>query len=333
MSLARFTTPVTAAALLLVALIVPFLGLSAYGMSVAVVALVFVVLGQGLNLIYGYTGWLSFAQVGFWGIGAYTPAILWTRYGLDPWAGVALGGAVAVVAAVVVGLPSLRLSRTAFIIVTLTFSLLLQVLARDWISLTRGPLGLPSLPPLEISLGGRTATFDTAQHFYWVMLAWAVATLAIVYRVVRSRLGRTLLAIRSDEFLAQAQGIPVLRYKLAAFALAAAVSGVAGGLYGFYLSVVDPTIFGFYFTQAMLVMVVVGGRGSFWGVTVAAVVLSVAPEALRWANEWRLIAYGVVLVVVALTMPGGFAGLLKQRLGGRRRPILDEAPALQRGDG
>jgi branched-chain amino acid transport system permease protein len=330
--LRRSLTPATATALLAVACLVPFLGLSAYGMSIAVVALVFVVLSQGLNLIYGYTGWLSFAQVGFWGIGAYTAAILWTRYGISPWAGAVAGGAVAAVAALVVGLPSLRLSRTAFIIVTLTFSLLLQLLAMDWISLTRGPLGLPSLPPLEISVVGHTTTFATAGRFYWVMLAWAVVTLAVVYRIVRSRLGRTLLAIRSDEFLAQAQGIPVLRYKLAAFALAAGLSGVAGGLYGFYLSVVDPTIFGFYFTQAMLVMVVVGGRGSFWGVTLAAVVLSAAPESLRWANEWRLIAYGVVLVVVVLTMPGGFAGLLKERLAARRRQIPDEASALQGGE-
>lgn len=324
----RPLTPFLAAALLAVACVVPFLGLSAYTMSIAVVALVYVVLAQGLNLIYGYTGWLSFAQVGFWGIGAYTAAILWTRYGVNPWLGVVAGGALAAAAALVVGLPSLRLSRTAFIIVTLTFSLLLQLLATDWISLTRGPLALPGLPHLQIG----SLTFGTAEQFYWVMLVWAVFTLAVVWRIVRSRLGRTLLALRSDEFLAQAQGIPALRYKLAAFALSAGVSGVAGGLYGFYLSVVDPTIFGFYFTQAMLVIVVVGGRGSFWGVTLAAIVLSVAPEALRWANEWRLITYGVVLIVVVLTMPGGFAGLVKQRFGSRRSAPADDAPALQGGE-
>jgi branched-chain amino acid transport system permease protein len=313
----RLRRPASLAALVAVACLVPFAGLSSYGMSVAVLALVYVVLAQGLNLIYGYAGWLSFAQVGFWGIGAYTAAILWTRQGLSPWVGVVVGGFVAAAAALAVGLPSLRLSRTAFIIVTLTFALLLQLLATDWIGLTRGPLGLPSLPALHIG----SHTFETAREFYWVMLVWAAATLAIVYRVVRSRLGRTLLAIRSDEFLAQAQGIPVLRYKLAAFALAAGVSGVAGGLYGFYLTVVDPSIFGFAFTQAMLVMVVVGGRGSFWGVTLAAVVLAVAPEMLRWADEWRLISYGVVLVVVVLTMPGGVAGLVKGRR--RGRPALE----------
>lgn len=325
----RAAAPVAAAVLAAVAILVPFLGLSAYAMSVAVVALVYVVLGQGLNLIYGYTGWLSFAQVGFWGIGAYTAAVLWSREGVDPWLGVLAGGAVAAVAALVVGLPSLRLSRTAFIIVTLTFSLLLQLLATDWISLTRGPLGIPALPPLHLSLGG-TKTFSTAHDFYWVMLVWSAVTLAVVYRVVRSRLGRTLLAIRSDEFLAQAQGIPVLRYKLAAFALSAGLSGVAGGLYGFYLSVVDPSIFGFSFTQAMLVIVVVGGRGSFWGVTLSAIVLSVVPEALRWAAEWRLISYGVVLVVVVLTMPGGFAGFVEGRL--RVRRSRAEAPVLPGGE-
>lgn len=324
---------VLAAAALAAACLVPFSGLSAYGMSVAVVALIYVVLAQGLNLVYGYTGWLSFAQVAFWGLGAYTAAILWTRYGLNPWLGVLAGGAVAAAAAVGIGLPSLRLSRTAFIIVTLTFSLLMQLLATDWIGLTRGPLGLPGLPRLHVSLGGHTTTFGTARQFYWVMLAWAIVVLALVYRVVRSRLGRTLLAIRSDEFLAQAQGIPTLRYKLAAFALAAWFTGVAGGLYGFYLSVIDPTIFGFYFTEAMIVMVVVGGRGSFWGVTIAAIVFAAAPEALRFADQWRLIGYGVVLVVVVLTMPGGFAGLFKGRRGRRHRVGAGETPALEGGEG
>jgi len=323
-------TPAALAVLIALACLVPFLGLSAYTMSIAVVALVYVVLAQGLNLIYGYAGWLSFAQVGFWGIGAYTAAILWTRHGVNPWLGALAGGALAAAVALVVGLPSLRLSRTAFIIVTLTFSLLLQLLATDWIGLTRGPLGLPGLPRLHI--GGET--FTTARQFYWVILGWAVIVLALVYRIVRSRLGRTLLAIRSDEFLAQAQGIPVLRYKLAAFAFAAWVSGIAGGLYGFYLSVVDPSIFGFYFTQAMLVMVVVGGRGSFWGVTIAAVVLATVPEMLRWADEWRLIGYGVVLVVVVLTMPGGFAGLVKGRRGRKHEVGAGEPPvALQGGEG
>jgi ABC-type branched-subunit amino acid transport system permease subunit len=110
--------------------------------------------------------------------------------------------------------------------------------------------------------------------------------------------------------------------------LAAWLSGIAGGLYGFYLSVVDPTIFGFYFTQAMLVIVVVGGRGSFWGVTLAAIVLSVVPELLRWANEWRLIVYGVVLVVVVLIMPGGFAGLVKDRKAARLRMLSTGTAAL-----
>jgi ABC-type branched-subunit amino acid transport system permease subunit len=320
----RAVTPIALAVLFAVGCLVPFLGLSSYAMSVAVVALAYVVLAQGLNLIYGYAGWLSFGQVGFWGIGAYTAAILWSHEGLNPWAGVAIGGVAAAIAAFVIGLPSLRLSRTAFIIVTLTFSLLLQLLATDWIGMTRGPLGIPGLPALAI--GGKR--FSGAHEFYWVMLVWTLATLALVYRLVRSRLGRTLLAIRSDEYLAQAQGIPVLRYKVAAFVLAAWLSGIAGGLYGFYLSVVDPTIFGFYFTQAMLVIVVVGGRGSFWGVTLAAIVLSVVPELLRWANEWRLIVYGVVLVVVVLIMPGGFAGLVKDRKAARLRMLSTGTAAL-----
>lgn len=315
-------------ALLGIACALPYVGLSEYLMSVAVVSLTFVVLSQGLNLIYGYAGWLSFAQVGFWGIGAYTAAILWSRAGIDPWAGVAIGGIVAVAVALVVGLPALRLSRTAFIIVTLTFSLLLQLIATDWIGLTRGPLGLPGLPPLHLSVGGLSDTFDTARQFYWVMLVWTVVTLVVVYRIVRSRLGRTLLAIRGDEHLAQAQGIPVLRYKLAAFAVGAALSGIAGGLYGFYLSVVDPTIFGFYFTEVMLVVVVVGGRGSFWGVTLAAIVFSATPEAFRWANSWRLIAYGLILIAVVLAMPGGFAGVLKTSGWLRRRRTgVDDAAA------
>lgn len=301
--------------------LLPFLGTSNYFMSVAVVALTFVVLGQSLNLIYGYTGWLSLAQTGFWGIGAYASAILWSRAQVSPWLAVLLAGVFVAVTAVVIGYPALRLSRTSFIIVTLAFTLLLQILARDWVSLTRGPLGIPGLPALDISIGGLELDLGTAREFYWAMLAWAVLTLLVVYRIVRSRIGRTLQAIRADQPMAEAHGIDSLAYKLAMFVVGAVLTGVAGALYAFYLSVVDPTIFGFYYTQAMLVVVVVGGRASFWGVTLAAIVFSAAPELLRLADEGRLIAYGVVLVLAILLLPGGVAGIVNQRRRLRRRQV------------
>lgn len=280
------------------------------------------VLAGGLNLIYGYTGLLSFAQVGFFGIGAYTAVLLVVDRGWSLWEGVAAGGALCVAVSLLIGYSSLRLSRHAFAIVSLSFALLCAIVARDWPELTRGSMGIPGLPTPVMTLpGGLRWRLVEPSDFYFLMMGFAVIAHGLIYVVVTSRLGRAMRAIKLNEPLAQSQGVNSLSYRLLALALSALLAGIVGGLFVFYLTIVDPSIFDFYYTETMLISVVIGGPGSFWGVLASSAVLAVLPDLLRFTTDLRMVLYGVALIAAMLVFPGGVGGWLYRRQVARwRRP-------------
>jgi len=285
-----------------------------YVLALGVSFATFAVLSGGLNLVYGYTGLLSFAQVGFFGIGGYAAALLVTERGWSLWAGAAAGGALAALVGLVVGYSSLRLSRHAFAIVSLSFALLCLIVARDWVSLTRGAMGIPGLPIPSMDLpGGLRWRLAQPADFYYLLMGFAVVAQAAIYLVVSSRLGRAMRAIRWNEPLAQSQGINPLSYKLLAIALSALLAGIVGGFFVFYLTIVDPSIFDFYYTETMLIMVIIGGPGSFWSVLAASAVLSALPDLLRFTTDLRMVLYGAVLIAAMLLFPGGVGGWLRRR--------------------
>ena len=293
-----------------------------YWLALGVSFGVFSVLASGLNLVYGYTGLLSFAQVAFFGIGGYTAALLVTERGWSLWSGAAAGGLLAMLAGLAIGYSSLRLSRHAFAIVSLSFALLCMIVARDWVTLTRGPMGIPGLPVPSLDLpGGLHWRLARPVDFFYLLLGYAVLAHALLYLVVTSRLGRAMRAIRMNEPLAQAQGIDPVRYRLLAVGLSALLAGGAGGLFVFYLTIVDPSVFDFYYTETMLIMVILGGPGSFWGVLAASAVLTALPDMLRFTTDLRMVLYGVVLIAAMLVFPGGVGGWLQRRRIARwRRP-------------
>jgi branched-chain amino acid transport system permease protein len=293
-----------------------------YVLALGVSFATFAVLSGGLNLVYGYTGLLSFAQVGFFGIGGYTAALLVTERGWSLWAGAAAGGALAALVGLVVGYSSLRLSRHAFAIVSLSFALLCLIVARDWVSLTRGAMGIPGLPVPAMDLpGGLRWRLAQPADFYYLLIGFAVVAQAAIYLVVSSRLGRAMRAIKLNEPLAQSQGVNPLSYKLLAIALSALLAGIVGGFFVFYLTIVDPSIFDFYYTETMLIMVIIGGPGSFWSVLAASAVLSALPDLLRFTTDLRMVLYGAVLIAAMLLFPGGVGGWLRRRRMTRwRRP-------------
>lgn len=297
--------------------LVPFVA-SDYVVGVGITALTFTVAAMCLNLVYGYAGLLSFAQLAFWGVGGYCTALVVMDAGGSFWSGLALAAALNAALALAVGWPALRLQRDSFVIVTLSFSLLAFLVARDWVSLTRGPLGLPGLPPPEL-FGQPLASL---RSMYFVSLVFAVLALGLLYAVMSSRIGRTLLAIRHNAPLALAQGISPTPYRLFAFALGAALTAMAGGIQVFYIKVVDPSILDFYYIQAWLIMVIIGGAGTFWGVLAAGLVMAALPEALRFSNELRMVIYGVILVVAVLALPQGVVGWLRERRIARLRESL-----------
>lgn len=296
--------------LVVVICILPLFSGSSYVHNVASLALAFAVLATSLNLIFGFTGLLSFAQIGFWGVGAYAAAILASDYGISPWLSVVAGGTFSGVCALVIGIPALRVSRASFVIVTLSFTLLAGLLSRSWVELTRGPLGIPGLPALSI---GNLVDGHDPLSFYCIMMGFAVLSLGAIYSLVVSPLGRVLMATNQNEVLARSQGVKVKHYQLMAFAVSALFSGMTGGVYVFHLGIVDPSIFDAYYSEMLLIIVILGGAGNFWTVIVAAFALTAVPELLRFDPELRLVMFGVVLVLAALVMPGGFGGILQTR--------------------
>lgn len=302
----------------------PFVFSTPYALGIGITTLTFAVLATSLNLVYGYGGLLSFGQAAFFGLGAYASALLVVDAGWSFWAAMLAGALIATGFGVLTGFASLRLSRNAFVIVSLAMTIVLQLVAKDWSSLTRGPSGLPGLP--APGLGG--LVFDGPRSYYWLALAVAVALLLLVLALVRSPAGRIFAAIRLDESLAKSQGINPLPYRLLAIGLSAFIAGAIGAVHVFNLTVVDPSVFDFYYAEVMLIMVLLGGPGRFWGVIAAAIVFSVLPELLRVGNDARTLVYGFMLIGMMLFMPDGFAGLARQY--GARRAARHSATAHAR---
>ncbi|MGA9867528.1 MAG: hypothetical protein WBQ75_13950 [Acetobacteraceae bacterium] len=309
---------------------VPALHPSEYVIALGVSFAVFSVLSSGLNLVYGYTGMMSFGQVGFFGIGGYATALLVRDHGVGFLPALLVAGVIAAAVSLLLGYTALRLSRHAFSIVSLSFALLCAILARDWVGLTRGPMGIPGLSVPSIALPfGWIARLARPADFYWASLLVAVVAHVVIWCLVTSRLGRAMRAVKLNEPLAQSQGISPRGLKLMALAVSAFLAAVAGGVFVFYLSIVDPSIFDFYYPEAMLIMVIVGGAGScFWCVLGATAVFTVLPDMLRFTPDLRMVLYGVILIVAMLAMPGGFGGWLrarqvaKWRHPGRQRALL-----------
>lgn len=296
----------------------PLLTGSNYLIGIIVSGLLYTVAAAALNLVYGYAGLLSFAQLGFWGIGGYGAALTVMSFGGTFWEGLLVAGVIPAALAVAIGLPTLRTQRHAFVIVTLSFALLADLVARNWIELTRGPLGIPGLPaPMIFGLA-----LHTPARFYYIAFGYALLALAFLHLFCTSRVGQVLKAIKQNEALAQSQGISPLPYKLTAFTVGAAITGIAGGIFVFYLKIVDPSILDFYYMQTFLIVVIIGGAGSFWGVVAAGLVLVALPEALRFSDDLRMVIYGFILVVGMLALPRGVAGWLEQRRIGALRASL-----------
>jgi ABC-type branched-subunit amino acid transport system permease subunit len=284
-----------------------------YILHVLIFTAIFAALALSYDLVVGHVGSLSLAHPAFFGIGAYTAAILATRAGWPFLAGVLAAVLAAAVVAVLVGVPLFRLAEHAFAVGTLGLALVASVVANNWVEVTRGPLCVTGIP--KPRLGPLAIT--TLPAFYWLALA-ALVAVALFYRGLTTfRLGRAFHAVRDNEPLAGAAGIDPLKYRLLAFTLAAAIAGGIGALYVHYLSVMCPEEMTVALTVNLLVIVFLGGVGSLRGVLLGAVLFTALPEVLRLAPTWRLVIYGGLLLLVVIRSPGGLESLLRRTAGAR----------------
>ena len=264
-------------------------------------------LALGLNMLMGYAGQVSLGHAAFYGIGAYTTAILSTTFGISPW--IALLGAVggAILVAFVVGLPTLKLSGYYLGMGTLGFGMIVNIIFREWSGVTGGSSGFVGIPMLEAG----NIIFDAGRNYFF--LVWGVVFVAIVIcrRILSSRMGRALRSIHDGENASMAVGVNTHFLKLQIFMFSAALGSVAGFLYAHFVMFISPESFGFMVSVKMVTMVVIGGMASVWGAILGASLLTLLPEVLHSFQEYEMIIFGLILMLVMIFMPQGLTrGLL-----------------------
>lgn len=285
---------------------------------------IYAILSMSLNLIVGYTGLLSLCHAAFLAIGAYTTAVMMVSAHAGFWPSLLVSGIFAAIAGLVIALPTLRLSGDYLAIATLGFGEIVKNIIINWDSLTRGPMGISSIPrPRLFGL-----TIDPFKKWQFMILVgfFVVLTFLVLGRITRSRLGRALEAIREDEIAASAMGINTFKYKTVSFALGSFFAGIAGSLWAAYNQSISPTTFDFNLSVLILCMVVLGGLGTHWGSMLGAVIIVLAsefPRLLGISNvvpaQARQILFGLILVVMMIYKP---SGLLT-----RRKPAFDRYAA------
>jgi branched-chain amino acid transport system permease protein len=276
---------------------------SPYHLHVLIMAGIFAVLSLSLNLLLGYTGQLSLGHAAFFGIGAYTSALLALKLEWSFWLALPSAAVAAGLAGWAIGRLALKLRGAYFVLVTISFAGVISLVSINWMELTNGPLGLPGVPAPELG----ALSFRTKTAYYYLVLAGAAVAYLVCHRLVYSRIGRALIALRENEPLAESVGIDGTRYLVLAAVVSAALAGVAGSLYAHYTRFVSPEVFLFTYTVTMVIMVIAGGQGTLVGPVIGAVLFTALPEALREAMswQWQMLAYGVVLVVLVFFLPRG----------------------------
>jgi len=310
------TLVVCAAAAVVLALI-PIWVESPYALHIFILLFIAIALGESWNVIGGFAGQYSVGHSAWYGLGAYTAFVLLQRKGIAPWFGVWAAVALSVIIALVVGWITFRLRGPYFVLASIAVAEIIRLLALNTKDLTNGAEGIlaSDLPPLK--LGGTVITdWNSKTPYFYMGLAMAVFTIAVNYVVKRSKLGYYLQAIREDQDAAHSLGIPLTLSKNTALAISAACTALAGSFAAFYIGFIEPQgVFGIEVSIQMVLTCIIGGIGTVAGPVIGAVVVVLLSEALRASlSSAHLLVYGVLVIIVILTMPDGFVGFIAQRL-------------------
>jgi ABC-type branched-subunit amino acid transport system permease subunit len=284
-------------------------GQERYILHVLIFTTLYGALALSYDLVVGHVGSLSLAHPAFFGIGAYTAALLATEARWPFVLALPAGAALAGVAAFALGVPMFRLTEHSFAMGTLGFALVAQIVVTNWVDFTRGPLCVTGIPKPEIG----PLRIATLPAFYWMGLA-AVALVGLLYHGLTTfRLGRAFHAVRDNETLAAAAAIDPLKYRMLAFTIGGAVAGGVGVLYVSYVSVLCPGELTVSLSVNLLVMIFLGGVGSLRGVLIGAAAFTTLPEILRMAPTWRMVIYGLLLLIIVIRAPEGLEAAFRRR--------------------
>ena len=317
----------TLLAVVALAALLPLVTSDQYLLHIGILVLFYAVLATSLNLLVGYVGEFSLGHTAFLGTGAYAAAILAAQFGWPMWATVPAAGVIAALFSLVIGGITLRLQGPFFVIVTLAFAEVLRLVANNWVGLTNGPMGMAGVP--QPALLAKASNLASKQFYFYVALLLLAVTLYLSYRFVNSNAGRAAVAVRENRYVAQSVGIRPFRYALLAFVLGAFLVGMAGGFYAHYISFVGPEVYEFAFMASMIIMVLIGGKGTLVGPLVGALLVTVLQEYLRETKELRLSLFGLAVMLIVLFLPRGLMGFVARRRERRIPAAAASAVAVQ----
>ncbi len=318
-----FASPAMKVVLLAFALIFPLIAGSEYQIYVMALAFIWAIAVYGLNIITGFCGQLNLAHGGFFAIGAYVVAILTVDHGWAFWPAFIASGLFSAVFGFLVGIVSLRLKEHYFAIFTLCVGFIIYLLLDKWEALTHGSLGIINIAPPE---GFGLIDFTRTIPFYYLVLFFLVLAIVLVSRISSSLVGRTFLAIRISDDLAQSLGINLMRNKVLAFVLSTVYAGLAGGLYAGVVRFIGPAEAEVVHTFDIITYLLVGGIGTLMGPLVGTMMITWLTQAVQSFEEYRMIVFGPLLVLLVIFMPKGVVGTF---LTWRGRRLASKAPAKE----
>jgi branched-chain amino acid transport system permease protein len=321
-----------------------------YILHVLIMTGIFIIAAMSLNLLLGYTGQLSLGHVAFFGIGAYTSSLTTLGFSVhvlpdwqvsaDPkpvWLGMLLGTVLAGLCGWAIGRISFKVRGAYFVIVTVSFAEVVRLVALNWVELTQGPMALNNIPYLRLGIPGWfEISFLRKPANYYLVLAVAVLSYIVIRRLVHSRAGRAMIALRENEPLAASVGVDVTRTLVLATVVSAAMAGAAGTLYAHYVRIVDPDVFLFIYTVTMVIMVVAGGKGTLAGPVVGGIIFGLLPETLRTFEippEVQWVVYGVLMILVVYFLPEGIVPAVRNWWHGRQQGNTDDPVAASASTG
>jgi branched-chain amino acid transport system permease protein len=289
--------------IVVVLFILPAFFPNAYIAQIANLAGIYVILAMGLNVLTGFTGQLSLGIAAFFGMGAYTSALLDVNFKIPFLSCMLAAIVVTMVSGLILGFPALKVKGSYLVLLTIGFGEIIRLLMVNWLSLTRGPSGIVGIrAPVIFGI-----QFDTLTKNYYLIGVIALLAFLYIRLLIHSRAGRSFLAIREDDGAAELCGINITEYKLKAFAISAGLCGVAGSLYAHMIRYISPDSFTGTQSQLFLCMIIIGGMGTLSGPIIGAILLTILPEILRFLNTGRMVLYGILIILVVIRWPGGIS--------------------------
>ncbi len=279
-----------------------------YLLHLMILSSINVVLAAGLNISTGYTNQISLAQGALYGVGGYASTLTVLNLGLPFWMGLLVAAVFTGIVGFLLAVPTLRVHGHYLAITTLGFQMVINLTMSNWYPVTKGSFGISGIPGVS-PLG--PISFQTLSSVYYLYVAIAALAVYLGRRLIRSTVGLEMLAVREEEQAAGCMGINVARTRVLALTLSAVYAGIAGSLLAHYMGTIHPKEFDIWSSVIVLAMVLIGGRGTAFGPVIGALLLTLAPELLRPLQDYRLIVFGLLMMVVVVFMPSGLVSIAR----------------------